>query len=42
MAKAEKAKSKKADKKSDKKTASKTATYYNYIGGEWIETSSGE
>ncbi|HMS41430.1 MAG TPA: aldehyde dehydrogenase family protein [Pyrinomonadaceae bacterium] len=42
MAKAEKAKSKKADKKSDKKTASKTATYYNYIGGEWIESSSGE
>ncbi len=28
--------------KKTKKTKSKTATYHNYIGGEWIKSSSGE
>lgn len=44
MAKAEKAKdkSKKTNKKSDKNTAVETVTYYNYIGGEWVESASGE
>jgi aldehyde dehydrogenase (NAD+) len=36
MAKAKEAKSKK------KSTKSKTATYHNYIGGEWVKSSSGE
>jgi len=35
MAKAKEAKSKKSTKKS-------TKTYYNYIGGEWVKSSSGE
>ena len=40
MAKAEKSKSKKANGKS--LTASDTAIYRNYIGGEWVESASGE
>jgi acyl-CoA reductase-like NAD-dependent aldehyde dehydrogenase len=37
MAKAKEAKAKKSDKKS-----TKTQTYYNYIGGEWVKSASGE
>ena len=39
MAKAKEAKSKKSNGKSSK---SKPTTYYNYIGGEWIKSASGE
>jgi len=37
MAKAKEAKAKKSDKKS-----TKAQNYYNYIGGEWVKSASGE
>jgi alpha-ketoglutaric semialdehyde dehydrogenase len=36
------AKAKQAKDKSKKSTKSKTTTYYNYIGGEWVKSASGE
>ncbi len=36
------AKAKTAKDKSKKSTKTKTATYHNYIGGEWVKSSSGE
>ncbi len=36
------AKAKEAKDKSKKSAKSKTATYHNYIGGEWVKSSSGE
>ncbi len=42
MAKAKQAKEKKAGKSAKTTAKAATATYHNYIGGEWVKSSSGE